>query len=110
MDDPTAWIAKYPRVANDHSIRIGLAHGSLNIMPLPDDDHLIRPDAADYYGLDYLALGHWHKRSLHKSTDGVERIAYSGTHEPLGFSGANTALATGWASFSADGDVNRLVP
>ena len=77
-------------------------------MRLPEDDHLIRPDAADHYGLDYLALGHWHKRSLHKSADGVERTAYSGTHEPMGFPGANADLATGWSSFSADGDAERF--
>jgi DNA repair exonuclease SbcCD nuclease subunit len=108
MDDPTAWIEKHPRAEDDRSIRIGLAHGSLNIMRLPDDDHLIRPDAADHYGLDYLALGHWHKRSFFKSSDGIERIAYSGTHEPMGFSGTNSGLATGWSSFSADGDAERF--
>jgi hypothetical protein len=57
MDDPTAWIERYPRTKHDPTIRIGLAHGSLKTMPLPEDDHLIRPDAADHYGLDYLALG-----------------------------------------------------
>ena len=62
MEDPTEWIGRHPRGNDDQSIRIGLAHGSLKIMPnLPEDDHLIRADAADYYGLDYLALGHWHK-------------------------------------------------
>lgn len=108
MDDPTAWIEKHPRADNEHAIRIGLAHGSLDIMPLPDDDHLIRADAADHYDLDYLALGHWHKRFLHKSSDGIERTAYSGTHEPTGFYGANAGLATGWTSFSADGDAERF--
>jgi DNA repair exonuclease SbcCD nuclease subunit len=108
MDDPTAWIENHPRADDERSIRIGLAHGSLNIMKLPDDDHLIRPDAADHYGLDYLALGHWHKRSFHKSSEGIERIAYSGTHEPMGFSGANSGLASGWSSFSADGDAERF--
>ena len=108
MDDPTAWIANNPRMDDERTIRIGLAHGSLDIMPLPDDDHLIRPDAADHYGLDYLALGHWHKHSLYKSSDGIERTAYSGTHEPMGFSGSSTRPATGWASFSADGDAERF--
>src|SRR5262249_55736186 len=86
----------------------GLAHGSLNIMPLPQDDHLIRSDAADLYGLDYLALGHWHKRFFHKSADGVERTAYSGTHEPMRFAGAGADVAIGWSSFSADGDAERF--
>jgi hypothetical protein len=108
MDDPTAWIESYPRADDEQTIRIGLAHGSLNIMPLPEDDHLIRPDAADHYCLDYLALGHWHKGSLHKSSDGVDRTAYSGTHEPMNFPGMNASLATGWSSFSADGDAERF--
>jgi DNA repair exonuclease SbcCD nuclease subunit len=86
-----------------------LAHGSLNVLPnLPEDDHLIRRDAADHYGLDYLALGHWHKHSPHYSADGIIRMAYSGTHEPKGFSGGAAGIATGWSSFSADGDAERF--
>jgi DNA repair exonuclease SbcCD nuclease subunit len=108
MEDPTAWIERHPRAVDDRTIRIGLAHGSLNDRPLPPDDHLIRRDAADYYGLDYLALGHWHKHLRHKSSDGVERTAYSGTHEPMGFPGAGTGVSTGWSSFSADGDAERF--
>jgi hypothetical protein len=77
-------------------------------MRLPDDDHLIRPDAVDHYQLDYLALGHWHKRSVHQSADGAERTAYSGTHEPMNFPGASANLATGWSSFSSDGDAERF--
>jgi DNA repair exonuclease SbcCD nuclease subunit len=109
IDDPTAWIAKYPRTDGETSLRIGLAHGSLNIMAnLPEDDHLIRRDAADHYGLDYLGLGHWHKRLLHRSSDGAERTAYSGTHEPMRFPGSGTGFSTGWSSYSADGDAERF--
>ncbi len=108
MDDPTIWIENHPKGEDDRNIRIGLAHGSLNNMPLPYDDHLIRPDAADQYKLDYLALGHWHKRSLHKSSDGIERTAYCGTHEPMGFPGGKASLSTGWLSYSADGDADRF--
>ena len=47
IDDPTAWIANHPQSDGDQTIRIGLAHGSLNLLPnLPLDDHLIRKDAA----------------------------------------------------------------
>jgi DNA repair exonuclease SbcCD nuclease subunit len=107
--DPTAWIAHYPREIGDRTIRIGLAHGSLNMLPnLPLDDHLIRTDAAEHYGLDYLALGHWHKPLLRASTDGAKRIAYSGTHEPMRFPGRGAGLSTGWSSFSADGDAERF--
>jgi DNA repair exonuclease SbcCD nuclease subunit len=108
MEDPTSWIENHPRTDGDRTIRLGLAHGSLNVMPLPDDDHLIRPDAADHYGLDYLALGHWHRRLLHKSSDGVERTAYSGTHEPMAFPGGNTTVPTGWTSYSADSEAERF--
>ncbi len=108
MEDPTEWIEKHPRKNDDPTIRIGLAHGSLKVMPLPEDDHLIRPDAADHYGLDYLALGHWHKNSRWKSRDGVERTAYSGTHEPMRFSDSGADSSTGWSSFSTDGDAERF--
>lgn len=108
MDDPTAWIEKSPRESNDATIRIGLAHGSLNIMKLPEDDHLIRPDAVERYGLDYLALGHWHKQSSHKTADGTVRTAYSGTHEPMRFPETAGDIATGWSSFSSDGDAERF--
>jgi DNA repair exonuclease SbcCD nuclease subunit len=109
IDDPTAWIANHPRADADATIRIGLGHGSLNIMPnLPEDDHLIREDAANHYGLDYLALGHWHKPLRYKSADGAERTAYSGTHEPMRFPGSGTAVSTGWTSYSADGDADRF--
>ena len=103
LDDPTEWIAKHPRAPGDETIRIGLAHGSLNALPnLPPDDHLIRRDAADAYDLDYLALGHWHKPFSHKSADGIVRTAYCGTHEPMRFPGVSASLSTGWTAYSAD--------
>jgi DNA repair exonuclease SbcCD nuclease subunit len=109
IDDPTAWIAKHPRADGDCTIRIGMAHGSLNFLPnLPLDDHLIRADAANHYGLDYLALGHWHKPLRHRSADGAEHTAYSGTHEPMRFPGAGASLSTGWSSYSSDGDAERF--
>jgi DNA repair exonuclease SbcCD nuclease subunit len=85
-----------------------MAHGSINDRPLPPDDHLIRKDAADYYDLDYLALGHWHKHSRFKSSAGVERTAYSGTHESMRFPGTGADMSTGWSSFSTDGDAERF--
>jgi DNA repair exonuclease SbcCD nuclease subunit len=108
MEDPTAWIGQHPRNGDYSTIRIGVAHGSLKIMPLPDDDHLIRPDAADCLGLDYLALGHWHKPFTYPSADGANRIAYSGTHEPMRFPGVAASTATGWSSYSADSDAERF--
>ncbi len=110
IDDPTAWIDKHPQTDGARTIRIGVGHGSLNIMPnLPEDDHLIRKDAADHYGLDYLALGHWHKPLRYKSSGGVERTAYSGTHEPMRFPGLEAGISTGWSSYDADGDAERFL-
>lgn len=109
LEDPTAWIEQHPRAQDDQTIRIGLAHGSLKIQPnLPEDDHLIRVDAATHLGLDYLALGHWHKYFAQKSADGAERTAYSGTHEPMRFPEIGPSISTGWSSFSADGDAERF--
>jgi DNA repair exonuclease SbcCD nuclease subunit len=109
IDDPTAWISNHPPTDGDRTIRIGLAHGSLNFLPnLPLDDHLIRKDAAEHYRLHYLALGHWHKSLRQRSADGAERAAYSGTHEPMRFPGAGACLSTGWSSYSADGDAERF--
>jgi DNA repair exonuclease SbcCD nuclease subunit len=109
IDDPTAWITDHPRTDGQPTIRIGLAHGSLQIFPnLPLDDHLIRKDAADHYQLDYLALGHWHKTLRCRSADGAERTTYSGTHEPMRFPGPEAALSTGWSSYSTDGDAERF--
>ncbi|MBX3401767.1 MAG: hypothetical protein KF873_23810, partial [Gemmataceae bacterium] len=61
-----------------------------------------------HYGLDYLALGHWHRKYLHPSADGVVRTAYSGTHEPMTFGEIGSGLSTGWASYSSDGDAERF--
>ena len=36
-------------------------------------------------GLDYLALGHFHSKTLYADDDGAFRMAYSGTHEATGF-------------------------
>jgi DNA repair exonuclease SbcCD nuclease subunit len=109
INDPTEWMAQYPRQAGDRTIRIGLAHGSLRLLPnLPLDDHLLRQDAADHYSLDYLALGHWHKPLRHRSADGTERTAYCGTHEPMRFPGSGAAHSTGWTSYSSDGDAERF--
>lgn len=81
--DPTAWIP--PRRPED-GIRIGIAHGSWQVLPdLPLDDHPIPAAAADQRELDYLALGHWH--SVHPDPKGQPsgRTFYSGTPEPTAF-------------------------
>jgi DNA repair exonuclease SbcCD nuclease subunit len=95
MHDPTAWIGNVP--VDSAVFRIGLAHGSLKVRAeLPPDDHLIEVRAAEQFQLDYLALGHWHRRQEFAGPGGV-RTAYSGTHEPMRFPDS----ASGWTPCSA---------
>ncbi len=76
--DPTAWIPKRDQQTQD-AIRIGVAHGSLNIWN-KDVNFPIPPDRAVVSELDYLALGDWHSYFSHR-----DRTYYSGTPEPTGF-------------------------
>lgn len=86
-EDPTAWIAKawidgQEGGQDREGIRVGLAHGSLTMMPeLEGQSSPLAPKAATRAGLDYLALGHWH--SVFMTDEG--RMAYSGTHEATKF-------------------------
>ncbi len=101
MNDPTAWIGGASRQSG--TVRIGVAHGSLRIRDdLPPDDHLISRHAANELGLDYLALGHWHSRSLYADQEGIQRTAYSGVHEPMNFQGSPDGQ-TGWAPYGGVG-------
>lgn len=86
--DPTAWI---PDRRDEHGIRIGIAHGSWQVMPdLPKDDHPLPLLAAEQRGLDYLALGHWHSTHPSDVLDVSRRTFYSGTPETLSFSEENS--------------------
>ncbi|MFL5240497.1 MAG: exonuclease SbcCD subunit D [Gemmataceae bacterium] len=101
MDDPTEWILRSP--PSNGCIRIGVAHGSLKTRDdLPLDDHLIARHATTDLRLDYLALGHWHSRQMFADPDGVERTAYPGVHEPMGFQG-NGNCPTGWVAYGGPG-------
>jgi len=103
LDDPTAWISNHPRTSKDE-FRIGIAHGSLHVLPqLPEDDHLIAADAAERLDLDYLALGHWHKPFFH----GL-RTAYPGTHEPMRFPDETSAESSGWQAYGPDKNADRF--
>lgn len=75
--DPTSWI----QPQKGEEIRLGMAHGSVEGLPLDDPDHPIARDAFLRAGLDYLALGHWHSMATYPDSEGVVRMAYSGTHE-----------------------------
>ena len=96
-EDPTLWIDDAP-VEKGSEIRIGVAHGSVLINPSTSkDDHPIPPHSAEARGLDYLALGHWHKFQEFKDSKGDVRMAYPGVHEPFGFPGAANLL--GWQPY-----------
>jgi DNA repair exonuclease SbcCD nuclease subunit len=78
-EDPTAWIH-----ACGNAIAIGVAHGSVETVAY-DQTLPIPRDAAAARGLDYVALGHFHSKTLYVDQAGAARMAYSGTHEPTGF-------------------------
>jgi DNA repair exonuclease SbcCD nuclease subunit len=79
--DPTAWI----RAADSQTINIGMAHGSLEGLPVSEPELPIPPDAVERRGLHYLALGHWHSTRIDYKNNGAAACAYSGTPETSGF-------------------------
>lgn len=103
LADPTAWLP--PRGSDDSSLRIGVAHGSVNDREhLPEDDHLIDRQVAQRCGLDYLALGHWHRTLEFRDSRKVVRMAYSGVHEPMRFPRSpdpnRNVFSVGWTPYS----------
>jgi len=66
------------READDTRIRIGIAHGALDVLP-ERTNFPIAATRADTTGLDYLALGDWHGFAQHG------RSVYSGTMEQSSF-------------------------
>ena len=85
--DPTSWIPL--REKGDIRIRIGLAHGSLDIVKEPNFP--IAADRVQKSGLDYLALGDWHGLFIQN------RLVYPGTPEQTSYSDknpGNVALVT----------------
>ncbi len=79
---PIDWV---PGRKPEDGVRVGLAHGSWQVLPeLPDDDYPIAEDAATEKDLDYLALGHWHS-TFSSPAESPQRTYYSGTPEPTSF-------------------------
>lgn len=79
--NPTSWI----KAGKNKGINIGIAHGTVEGIPVDEIDYPLPGDAAEKTGLDYLALGHWHSTTIYSSSDGAKRMAYSGTHEQSKF-------------------------
>ena len=74
-EDPTGWYEK-----DDIKVpRIGVAHGSLNILP-ENLDYPIDSERVEKAGLDFLCLGHWHSYLPHG-----KRTLYPGTPETASF-------------------------
>ena len=75
--DLTAWFDDHVGVEGD--VRIGLAHGSVDILAQyrGEAPNTIAASRVDSAKLDYLALGDWHGTVV-----ASKRICYSGTPEP----------------------------
>ena len=78
--DPTNWMR-----GDVECITLGVAHGTVEGVVVEEPDYPIDRDAVVRRGLDYLALGHWHSTALYASPEGINRMAYSGTHETTKF-------------------------
>jgi DNA repair exonuclease SbcCD nuclease subunit len=88
-DDLTEWMQDAETAGG--SLRIGLAHGSVvNFNKDMEPVNPIDPDRARKAGLDYLALGDWHRTSRVKDKDNVW---YAGTPEPDGAQGQEKGQA-----------------
>lgn len=84
--DPSLVLRELAAGVSAEKIRIGLTHGALAIEGRHQpNDHPIHPQAASRAGLDYLAVGHWHRWQEH---DGG-RLVMPGTPEPDGFDHAD---------------------
>ncbi|MEK7400024.1 MAG: DNA repair exonuclease [Candidatus Poribacteria bacterium] len=77
--------ANIPSVHEADGVHIGVAHGSLvgkfSAQDWEDINLPIDPSCIERTGIDYLALGHWHGYRIFEDSNGITRIAYSGTHE-----------------------------
>lgn len=79
--NPMDWID--PQQESE-KICIAIAHG--NVGSISGESELPIPvDAPSRYGLDYVALGHWHSYQTYADKDGAKRMAYCGAHETTKF-------------------------
>ena len=75
--NPMDWIDAQQQ---SEKICVALAHGNVESIPNAKE-HPIPVDAPSRYGLDYVALGHWHSYQ----TYAAKRMAYCGAHETTKF-------------------------
>lgn len=88
--DPSLPLVEMAATVEPDKIKIGMTHGALAIEGKHQpSDQPIALNAATRAGLDYLALGHWHKPQVYD--DG--RLAMSGTPEPDDFDQASGSVS-----------------
>jgi hypothetical protein len=78
------------RPSSEARFNIAIAHASIPLASRDlDDEHdyLVRPEDAEASGMDYIALGHWHR--FQECFSGTRaRVFYPGSPECLDFDGA----------------------
>lgn len=72
-----AGLAPDPR----YPVNIAVAHGSVNVAPIADDDHPIDTTELAVGGWSYFALGHWH--SWREVSQGATPAVYPGAPEVI---------------------------
>lgn len=77
--DPTSCI---PDSVEDDCIRIGIAHGTLDIGISDNPNFPINKNRAKETNLDYLALGEWHSWNTFEDDIDVENTVYPSSPEP----------------------------
>ena len=88
--DPSLPLVEASATVPEGRIKIGMTHGSLAIEGKHQpNDHPIALDAATRAGLDYLAVGHWHKPQIYDEG----RLAMPGTPEPDDFEQESGSVA-----------------
>jgi DNA repair exonuclease SbcCD nuclease subunit len=87
--DPSVILSELAATLPSDALRIGMTHGALAIAGKHQpNDHPIHLQAATRAGLDYLALGHWHRWQTFDDA----RIIMPGTPEPDAFEHAEGRL------------------
>ena len=103
--DPSLPLVEASRGVAKGKFKIGMTHGSLAIEGKHQpNDHPIALDAATRAGLDYLAVGHWHKPQIYDEG----RLAMPGTPEPDDFN-QNSGTAS-LVEIAGSGVVPRITP
>jgi len=88
--DPSLPLVQAAAALPQDAIRIGITHGAMAIEGKHQpNDHPVALDAATRAGLDYLALGHWHKPQVYDHG----RVAMPGTPEPDQFDQSSGTVA-----------------